>query len=85
MSGVIRFIAEFTPEERAAYKQIVWIALNTFGMMTGIGPSQSPRALAARILISVWATFCFHWICGYTTILISMITTPQYLRNVRSP
>lgn len=81
-SVVIRIIGKFIPNERIAYKQIAWIALSIFGMLTGTGPSQSPRAFAARILVFIWAVFSFYWISSFTTILISMITTPQYLRNV---
>lgn len=84
MSAVIWSIAKFIPNERAKYKQIAWIAVNTFRMMTGTGPNQSPRALTARVLIFFWAVFSFYWTSSYTTILISMITTPQYLRNVIS-
>lgn len=83
-SAVIRAIAVFIPNERAEYKQMAWIAVNTFRMVTGTGPNQSPRALTARLLIFIWAVFGFYWTSSYTTILISMITTPQYLRNVIS-
>lgn len=70
--------------ESANLQRLSFTAWNALGMLVGQSPLLRPRTVKVRALVFLWAWFCLHWTSIYTSILISVITTPPRSRMVRT-
>lgn len=52
------------------------ISIVIVGYMVGNSPSFPPAMQRTRWIVLMWSLFCLNWLTGYSSNLISMITSP---------
>lgn len=78
---VWRIAKKFETEFQANHK-LSFVAWNALGMLMGQPATLKLHTIKIRILYFIWSWFCLLWTSAYTSILISVITTPQHYRMV---
>lgn len=84
MLVIVYIIGKWSDENNSEpIQRLDEMSMQVASMMIGISTSFKRRTKRQRVVIFLWAMLCLNFTTAYTSGLVSMLTTPMHMEQVR--